>query len=81
MGDRDRPGLRGDLGPWRCLTVSGYPVAIIVVCVKSFSRLWVVITNRHSERQAANPRRWNRSIRRLYLTCPNTGAMIDLRCA
>ena len=36
----------------------------------SFSRLWVAVTNRHSDCAAALPRRMNRSMCRLYLICP-----------
>ena len=36
----------------------------------SLSRLWVAVTNRHSDCAAALPLRMNRSTRRLYLICP-----------
>jgi hypothetical protein len=37
------------------------------VFCQSFSKLWVAVMRRHSARQAANPRRLNRSMRRLKL--------------
>jgi hypothetical protein len=50
-----------------------------VVCLWSFSRLCVAVISRHSERQAALPRRWKRSILRLNLVSPKTGSIIALR--
>jgi hypothetical protein len=61
---------------------SGGPLqapAAAIRCRWSFKRLWVAAANRHSERTAALPRRWNRSNRRLYLTCPNTGSTVAMR--
>jgi len=54
--------------------------AVAIWWVWSLSRLWDAITSRHSARQAANPRRANRSIRRLCLICPKIGSIMDLRC-
>jgi hypothetical protein len=45
----------------------------------SFSRLWVAVISRHSERAADRPRRWKRSMRRLNFVCPNTGSIIAWR--
>ena len=50
-----------------------------VVCLWSLSRLWVAVISRHSERQAALPRRWKRSILRLNLVSAKTGSIIALR--
>ena len=50
-----------------------------VVARQSFSRLWVAVISRHSERQAALPRRWKRSILRLNLVSPKTGSIIGVR--
>jgi hypothetical protein len=47
----------------------------------SLSRLCVAVTNRHSDCAAALPLRMNRSMRRLYLICPNTGSIVIFRCA
>jgi hypothetical protein len=38
--------------------------------------LRLAVISRHSERQAALPRRWKRSILRLNLTSPKTGSII-----
>ena len=35
----------------------------------------MAVISRHSERQAALPRRWKRSARRLYLVCAKTGSI------
>ena len=51
------------------------------LCLWSFSRLWVAVIRRHSERAADLPRRWKRSIRRLNLVLANTGSIIALRFA
>jgi hypothetical protein len=45
-------------------------------CLWSFRRLWVAVISRHSERQAALPRRWKRSARRLCLMYAKTGSII-----
>ena len=47
----------------------------------SLSRLWVAVTNRHSDCAAALPLRMNRSMCRLYLICPYTGSIVILRWA
>ena len=49
------------------------------VCRQSFKRLWVAVISRHSERQAARPRRWKRSILRLNLVSAKTGSIIAVR--
>ena len=41
--------------------------AVAIWCLWSFSRLWVAVISRHSERTADRPRRWKLSIRRLCL--------------
>ena len=46
---------------------------------QSFRRLWVAVISRHSERQAALPRRWKRSILRLNLVSAKTGSIIAVR--
>ena len=51
------------------------------LCLWSFSRLWVAVIRRHSERAADLPRRWKRSIRRLNFVFAKTGSIIDLRFA
>jgi hypothetical protein len=48
------------------------PVAADIEWLWSFRRLWVAAISRHSESAAALPRRWKRSILRLYLVCPKT---------
>jgi hypothetical protein len=45
----------------------------------SFRRLWVAAANRHSERAAARPRRWNRSNLRLNFIWPYTGSIVAIR--
>lgn len=55
-------------------------VASAVWCLWSFSRLWVAVISRHSERQAALPRRLKWSARRLCLVCAKTGSIIAWRC-
>src|SRR5919199_260984 len=50
-----------------------------VVARQTFSRLWVAVISRHSEWQAALPRRWKRSILRLNLVSPKTGSIIAVR--
>ena len=47
----------------------------------SFNRLWVAVTNRHSDCAAARPLRMNRSMCRLYLIWPNTGSIVIFRWA
>jgi hypothetical protein len=42
-------------------------------------QLCVAVISRHSERQAALPRRWKRSILRLNFVSPNTGSIIAVR--
>ena len=42
----------------------------------SFSRLCVAVISRHSDRQAALPRRKKRSMRRLNLVFANTGSIV-----
>ena len=54
---------------------------LMVQWLWSLSRLCVAVTNRHSDRAADLPLRMNRSIRRLYLICPNTGSIVILRWA
>ena len=49
--------------------------------VWSLRRLWVAVISRHSERAAALPRRWKRSMPRLNLVCPKTGSIMTLRRA
>jgi hypothetical protein len=53
--------------------------ATAIWCLWSFSRLWVAVIRRHSERTADLPRRRKLSIRRLCLVCANTGSTIALR--
>src|SRR3954447_7840877 len=48
--------------------------AEVSACWWSFRRLCVAVMSRHSERQAALPRRWKRSIRRLNLVWAKTGS-------
>src|SRR5271163_3443911 len=52
--------------------------AAAIWCLWSFSRLWVAVISRHSERAADLPRRWKRSIRRLNFVLANTGSIIAL---
>jgi hypothetical protein len=54
-------------------------LAAAVVARQSLSRLWVAVISRHSERQAARPRRWKRSILRLNLVSAKTGSIIAVR--
>lgn len=56
-------------------------IAAAIWCWWSLWRLWVVMIRRHSERQAALPRRWKRSILRLNFVWPKTGSIIGLRLA
>ena len=42
----------------------------------SLRRLWEAAIRRHSDRTAALPLRWKRSIRRLPSIWPNTGSML-----
>jgi hypothetical protein len=56
-----------------------HPVAGAVQWLWSLRRLWEAVISRHSDRTAALPLRWNRSIRRLALIWPNTGSMLCLR--
>jgi hypothetical protein len=50
-----------------------------VVARQSLRRLWVAVISRHSERQAALPRRWKRSMLRLNLVSAKTGSIIAVR--
>ena len=45
----------------------------------SLRRLWVAAMSRHSDRQAARPRRWKRLIWRLNLSWPKTGSIVAWR--
>jgi hypothetical protein len=45
----------------------------------SLRRLWVAAMGRHSDRQAARPRRWKRLIWRLNFRWPKTGSMVACR--
>jgi hypothetical protein len=47
--------------------------------VWTFRRLWVAAMSRHSDRQAARPRRWKRLVRRLNFSWPKTGSMVPCR--
>jgi hypothetical protein len=58
-----------------------YPVAGAIQWLWSFRRLWLAVISRHSDRTAALPLRWKRSIRRLPLIWPNTGSMLYFRLA
>ena|ERR1700733_4045779 len=58
------------------------PQAVLAIqWLWSLRMLWVAATNRNSECTAALPLRINRSTRRLYLICPNTGSIVVLRRA
>jgi hypothetical protein len=63
------PGGQGFWGPFQAPVVA-------IRCWWSFNRLCVMAANRHSDRTAVRPLRWNLSIRRLYLICPNTGSIV-----
>jgi hypothetical protein len=70
---------RGDV--WRELRGAAAPQAGSggLVRRQSLRRLWVAAISRHSARQARNPRRWKRSVRRRIFVCANTGSMICAR--
>src|ERR1039458_6920182 len=70
-GETDRPD-RGFPGPFQA-------PAVAIWWLWSFSKLWVAVISRHSERAADRPRRWKRSMRRLDFVCPNTGSVIAWR--
>jgi hypothetical protein len=52
---------------------------LVIQWLWSLSRLWVAVTNRHSDCAAALPLRMKWSTRRLYLICPQTGSTVILR--
>jgi GGDEF domain-containing protein len=74
-----RAWLSGNPGlwwaPWCAWGASQAP-GVAIRCWWSLSRLCVMAANRHSLRTAVRPLRWNLSIRRLYLICPNTGSIV-----
>jgi len=72
---KDAPGrrLKNDR-PWD-------QVGLAIQWLWSFSRLWVAVTNRHSDCAADLPLRMNRSMCRLYLIWPNTGSIVIFRWA
>ena len=53
----------------------------VVACRWSLRRLWVAVISRHAERQAALPRRWKRSQRRLNFVWAKIGSIMPWRLA
>jgi hypothetical protein len=62
-----------------CSALVGAHASAGVAALQSLRRLWVAVISRHSERAAASPRRWKRSILRLCLVSPKTGSIIVMR--
>jgi hypothetical protein len=51
-----------------------HAIAGLIQWLWSLRRLWTAACNRHSDRTAALPLRWNRRKPRLNLFCANTGS-------
>src|SRR5436190_8039027 len=76
-----RGSLDGSAESWFGAPVGECQVVLAIQWLWSFSRLWVAVTSRHSDRAAALPLRINLSVCRLYLIWPNTGSIVIFRCA